>query len=72
MQSSNNLNDIPLQFRQYSNIEKNLNLSKKEDSQNNIFEKKEIHSQKNNYTCKFDINDKIFVFLVLIIFFDLL
>jgi len=74
-----NLNDIPIQFRQYedkintskednNNISIEANNTKKDKT--NVFEK--IPEQSNISNCRIDIKDKLFIFLILAIFFDAL
>ncbi len=72
-----NINSIPEQFRQYNNQMENKNIDLKiglneNISNNNDIQKESIANITKNKKCSLTNNDRIFVFLILAIFFDIL
>ncbi len=73
MTKSKNLDDIPAQFKKYANNMNYKTFEKKPNqtinAMSNISEKNfQTTNQKNN--CSMNMQDKLFVFIILMIFFD--
>ncbi len=70
MNSCGNLNDIPIQFRQFEHTN---NTSEKNVSKENInTDNLKITSEKQSIQAQLNAKDKIFIFLILAIFFEAL
>lgn len=73
MNTCKNLNDIPKQFRQFENSENNVKNNADEDKiQTEKIKSENFQINQRNNQVPLSLNDKIFIFLIIAVFFDII